>query len=317
MSLGQVVCCSSAMQRVYQLIHKASTCDCTVLILGESGTGKELVARALHESSSRKHSPYVPVDCASLVPTLMESELFGYERGSFTGAFASRPGLFSIVDDGTVLLDEIGELAPHLQGKLLRTLQEREFRPVGSVHVVPFRARVVAATHRDLSTQTTEGTFRADLFYRLNVLQIKVPALRERRSDIGLLANWFVAKSDEDYRSHHDISKEAMGRLISYDWPGNLRELENMMLRAVALSSGPVLESEDFFADGISACPDEPSSREGSMCLDDVYRSSLAEALRRSNGNRVEAARLLGIGKTTVYRWLKSWSDTGRRTVSP
>jgi two-component system response regulator HydG len=243
---GTFVGISPRMQRVYKLIQKVAQHNYPVLILGESGTGKELVARSIHFSGPRKNKPFAPVDCSSLVPTLIESELFGYVKGAFTGAQQSKQGLFESARDGTLFLDEIGELPIDLQSKLLRALQEREIKPVGSNERVGINARVIAATNRDLESAIRAGEFRQDLFFRLNVVQIKLPPLRERKADIPLLVSAFLEKFSDPARPISTLSEDAMLRIMAYDWPGNIRELENAIERAVALGSGPILHVTDL-----------------------------------------------------------------------
>src|SRR3984885_10511094 len=226
---------SVKMQRVYRLIERVSQHAYPVLILGESGTGKELVARSVHFSGVRRNKPFIPVDCSSLVPTLIEAELFGYVKGAFTGALHAKQGLMEIADNGTLFLDEIGDMPIDMQAKLLRALQEKEVRPVGSTERVPLQARIIAATNRDLDAAVRQGTFRQDLFFRLNVVQIKIPPLRERKTDIQPLVNSFLEKFSDPNGKMRTISEDGMARLMSYDWPGNVRELENAIERAIAL----------------------------------------------------------------------------------
>ena len=240
LGFGNIVGRSPQMEKLYRMISKAAFSAHPVLILGESGTGKELVARSIHYSGPHRDKPFIPVDCGSLVPTLIESELFGYVRGAFTGANRSKEGLLAIADGGTVFLDEVGELPLDLQSKLLRALQEKEIRPVGSTHAVKIDVRILAATNRDLEVAVEKGTFRKDLFYRLNVLALRIPPLRERRQDIPLLVEFFLEKlSSPD--APRTINRETMEMLLAYDWPGNVRELENSIERALAMSSGPAL----------------------------------------------------------------------------
>src|SRR5277367_69072 len=243
---GGLIGVSPKMQRVYRLIEKVSQHNYPVLILGESGTGKELVARSIHFSGTRRKDPFVPVDCSSLVPTLIESELFGYVKGAFTGATQAKTGLMQSAGSGTLFLDEIGDLPVDLQAKLLRALQEREVKPVGSNDRISIATRIIAATNRDLDEAVRQGQFRQDLFFRLNVVQIKLPPLRERKSDIPILVNSFLEKFSDPNGSVRTISQDAMTRLIGYDWPGNVRELENAIERAVALGSGPLLHVGDL-----------------------------------------------------------------------
>jgi two-component system response regulator HydG len=234
------------MQRVYKIIQKVSLHEYPVLILGESGTGKELVARSVHFSGARKERPFAPVDCSSLVPTLIESELFGHVKGAFTGEQHGKQGLLEAAQGGTLFLDEIGDMPVDLQSKLLRALQEREVKPVGSTERRRIDVRIIAATNRDLDSAIKAGTFRQDLYFRLNVVQIKLPPLRERKSDIPLLVTSFLEKFSGTQDSTRTISEEAMRQLIAYDWPGNVRELENAIERAVALGTGPILHVADL-----------------------------------------------------------------------
>lgn len=300
---------SPPMEQVYRTIAKVHDRDCPVLILGESGTGKELVARALHSCGIRHDRPFVPVDCSALSATLIEAELFGHIKGAFTGATDSRPGLIESAANGTLFLDEIGDLPLDLQPKLLRVLQEREVRRVGSSDVRPVSARVIAATNRDLEVAIREGKFREDLYFRLNVVQISLPALRERRSDIPLLVNHFIAKFAHLGASIKTVSAEALARLAAYDWPGNVRELENVIERAMVLSSRDALEVVDLpasVAAGLPTQSDEPEP------LDELERKAILRAINEAGGSKIAAARLLGIGKTTLYRKLKEY---GRATA--
>ncbi|MGH6891590.1 MAG: sigma-54-dependent transcriptional regulator, partial [Dongiaceae bacterium] len=243
---GGLLGVTQKMQRIYKMIEKVSQHNYPVLILGESGTGKELVARSIHFSGPRKDKPFVPVDCSALVPTLIESELFGYVKGAFTGAIQSKHGLLEAAETGTLFLDEIGDMTVDLQAKLLRALQEHEIKPVGSTERRPINVRVIAATNRDLETAIRNGTFRQDLYFRLNVVQLKMPPLRERKSDIVLLVNAFLEKYADPTLPPRTISEEAMRRLMAYDWPGNVRELENAIERAVAIGSGPIVHVGDL-----------------------------------------------------------------------
>ncbi len=300
---------SPAMQNVYRLVEKVTQHNFPVLIVGESGTGKELVARSAHYSGWRNGRPFVAVDCSCLVPTLIEAELFGYVKGAFTGATQTKSGLIESAKDGTLFLDEIGEMPAEMQSKLLRTLQERELRPVGATRCVPFSARVIAATNKDLEAAVKKGTFRKDLFFRLNVVQINIPSLRERKADIPILVESFLKQFSGTSGSTRSVSKPAMACLTAYDWPGNVRELENTIERAVALGSGPVLNVADLpvslrtkQADAESEFPSERSIR-----LEAMERSAILEAIREADGDVVAAARRLGIGKTTCYRRLKTY----------
>jgi two-component system response regulator HydG len=295
------------MQRVYRLIEKVAQHNYPVFILGESGTGKELVARSIHFSGPRRNKPFVPVDCSALVPTLIESELFGYVKGAFTGAQHSKQGLLEAAGEGTLFLDEIGDLPVDLQAKLLRALQEREIKPVGSTERVGVRARVIAATNRDLETAIRSGSFRQDLYFRLNVVQIKLPPLRERRSDLPLLVNTFLEKFGDPQRQVRTISEDAMRRLMAYDWPGNVRELENAVERAVALGSGPILHVGDLPSNLQNTESERLPEQDELVPLEELERRAIFRALRETAGDKLAAARLLGIGKTTLYRKLKQY----------
>jgi len=297
---------SAAMQHVYQVILKVSGKRHPVLILGDSGTGKELVARAIHAYSPVREKSFVPVDCGALTPNLIESELFGHVRGAFTGATQARTGLLASAGGGTVFLDEIGELPVELQAKLLRALQEKEIRPLGSNESMPMQARIVAATNRNLEAAVEKGTFREDLYFRLNVVSIVVPPLRDRKSDIPALVQYFIDRHGERSEGITGFSPEALGRMMSYGWPGNVRELENCVQRAMALGSGPVLQLKDLppvLLGNLKAKgePNDPHT------LEDLERRAILNALDTAGGDRQRAAKLLGIGKTTIYRKLKEY----------
>jgi len=304
---GGLIGISPKMQRVYRLIEKVSQHNYPVLILGESGTGKELVARSIHFSGVRKNKPFVPVDCSSLVPTLIESELFGYVKGAFTGAMHTKQGLMEVADTGTLFLDEIGDLPVDLQAKLLRALQEKEVKPVGSTDRIPIAVRVIAASNRDLDAAVRQGGFRQDLYFRLYVVQIKMPPLRERKSDIPILVNSFLEKFGEPSGKTRTISEDAMARLMAYDWPGNVRELENAIERAVALGSGPILHVGDLPSNLQYGTGERLPQNDELLPLEELERRAILRALRESGGDKLAAARLLGIGKTTLYRKLKQY----------
>lgn len=304
---GGLIGVSPKMQRVYKLIEKVSAHNYPVLVLGESGTGKELVARSIHFMGKRRAQPFVPVDCSALVSTLIESELFGYVKGAFTGAQHNKPGLLETAGQGTLFLDEIGDLPIEMQAKLLRALQEREIRPVGSNERVPLHARIIAATNRDLETRVRKGEFRQDLYFRLNVVPIKLPPLRERRSDVPLLVSAFLEKFADPETPMPNFTEEAMRRLIAWDWPGNVRELENAVERSTALASGPNLEFLDLPTNvqyGESTSSSEP---EDVVPLEVLEKRAILRALKETAGDKLAAARKLGIGKTTLYRKLKQY----------
>ena len=306
---GGLIGVSPKMQRVYKLIEKVARHTYPVLILGESGTGKELVARSIHFSGPRSNKPFAPVDCSALVPTLIESELFGYVKGAFTGAQHSKQGLFEAAGEGTLFLDEIGDLSVELQAKLLRALQEHEVKPVGSNERVGIRARMIAATNRDLEAAIRAGSFRQDLYFRLNVVQIKLPPLRDRRTDIPLLVNAFLEKFCDPARPIHTISEDAMRRIMAYDWPGNIRELENAIERAVALGSGPILHVGDLPSSLQYTSVEKLPENDELVPLEALERRAIFRALRETAGDKMAAARLLGIGKTTLYRKLKQYES--------
>ena len=304
---GGLVGVSERMQRVYKLIQKVSQHEYPVLILGESGTGKELVARSVHFSGARSDRPFVPVDCSSLVATLIESELFGYVKGAFTGALQGKQGLLEAANGGTLFLDEIGDMPVDLQAKLLRSIQEHEVKPVGSTERRRIDVRVIAATNRDLDAAVRAGTFRQDLYFRLNVVQIKLPPLRERKSDIPLLVMSFLEKFVDSQRSGRTISEEAMRRLIAYDWPGNVRELENAIERAVALGSGPLVHVADLPSNLQYPASERAPEKDELLPLEELERRAILRTLRETSGDKMAAARILGIGKTTLYRKLKQY----------
>jgi DNA-binding NtrC family response regulator len=298
---------SPKMQRVYKLIEKVSQHNYPVLILGESGTGKELVAQSIHFAGTRSSRPFVPVDCSSFVPTLIESELFGHVKGAFTGANQTKRGLMEAAGNGTLFLDEIGDLPIDLQAKLLRALQEKEIRPVGSTDRISIFVRVIAATNRDLEEAVRQGKFRQDLFFRLNVVQIKLPPLRERKGDIPLLVNSFLEKFSDSAAPVRTISEDAMTRLMAYDWPGNVRELENAIERAVALGTSSLLHVGDLPSNLQYGASEKLPQNDVLLPLDELERRAIIRALRESGGDKLAAARLLGIGKTTLYRKLKQY----------
>src|SRR5690242_6792107 len=304
---GGMIGVSAKMQRVYKMIEKVSQHDYPVLILGESGTGKELVAKSIHYSGPRKDRPFAPVDCSSLVPTLIESELFGYVKGAFTGAIQSKQGLLEAAQGGTLFLDEIGDMPVDLQAKLLRALQEREVKPVGSTERRRINIRIIAATNRDLEAAIRNGSFRQDLFFRLNVVQIKLPPLRERKSDIQLLVTSFLEKFSDAHGAPRTISDDAMRRLIAYDWPGNVRELENAIERALAMGSGPIVHVGDLPSNLHFPSSERAPERDELLPMEELERRAILRTLRETGGDKLAAARMLGIGKTTLYRKLKQY----------
>ncbi len=303
------------MDAIGRLVRKVAATDATVLILGESGTGKELVARALHACGERAGAPFVPVNCGAIPGELLESEMFGHERGAFTGAASPRAGLFQLAHQGTIFLDEVAEMTPSLQVKLLRVLQDHEVRPVGGDRLVHVDVRVVAASNKDLGAEVLAGRFREDLFYRLNVIPLTIPALRERRSDIPLLVRHFLDVHNRRRRTRppFTVSDDAMVHLWEYDWPGNVRELENLVERLVVLADGPVIGVGDLppavraliaprTATRITL---EPAGLDLAAAVEEFEHELIAEALRRTKGNKQAAARLLGVKRTTLLAKLR------------
>jgi two-component system response regulator HydG len=299
---------SGQMHRLYELIGRVSQNTSPVLVLGETGTGKELVARAIHFAGSRRDMPLVPVDCSALTPTLVESELFGHVKGAFTGADHSKRGLFQAADNGTIFLDEIGELPMPMQAKLLRALQEKEIRPVGSTERIPIHARVISATNCDLEAEIRKGAFRQDLYFRLNVVQVSLPALREHKADIPLLVAYFLDKFSDPLHTVRVISEDTLLRLMDYDWPGNVRELQNTIECAVALGSGAILHVCDLPPKLQYATVHTIPRNYEPMRLKEIERRAIFRALEETGDDKLEAARQLGIGKTTLYRKLKGYS---------
>jgi len=357
---GQIIGNSPEMEKLYRILSKVAFSTHQVLILGESGTGKEMVARTIHFNGPNAKKPFVPVDCGSLVPTLIESELFGYVKGAFTGANRSKEGLLAAAEGGTVFLDEIGELPLDLQAKLLRALQEKEVRPVGATQAVPISARVLAATNRNLLEMVEQGRFRKDLYFRLNVVNLRIPPLRDRREDIPVLAQHFLERMQRETGRQHMFSDEALRLMTEFDWPGNVRELENAIERACALSSGPLLhmgdlptqlqefrfqlhqsqmeQRPDMAAEGQRADPVNGGMTGGAgagvngaagggarqnggtdtsltqleggeriVSIAELEKQAILNTIRQLNGDKLMAAKLLQIGKTTLYRKLKEY----------
>jgi DNA-binding NtrC family response regulator len=305
-SLGELIGKSPAMREIFALIKRIAHTRSSVLITGESGTGKEVVARAIHFHGDRSEKPFVPINCTAIPEGLLESELFGHVRGAFTGAHASKRGLFEKADGGTLFLDEIGDLGLGLQGKLLRVLQDREIRPVGGTQSVRVDVRIIAATNRDLEAEIAAGRFREDLFYRLNVIPIHIPPLRERPEDIPALAEAFLRRHDDGRRCF--LSPEAMARLQAHTWRGNARELENVLERALALCDAETLGPDDVPLPG-TAAQAAPSGEDflaaaaaRRMTLHELGERYTEQVLRATGGNKVQAARILGIDRKTLYR---------------
>jgi two-component system, NtrC family, response regulator AtoC len=311
-NLDGIIGASANIQDVLRMISRLKDTRTPVLVSGESGTGKELVARAIHFRGAMAQTPFVAVDCGSLVPTLMESEMFGYEKGAFTGAMKSKAGLFQAANGGTIFLDEIGELPLEMQAKLLRVLQEREVRPVGSNESHSVDVRVIAATNRDLEAAYREGTFRKDLYFRLNVVTVHLPSLRERRSDIPVLVHHFLNRYAPGTNLH--VTPAAMKSLLQYEWPGNVRELENCVARAVTLGDRQVIDVNDLppairteggstpqtaFSDGSSL---------STTALAEMERMTILKVFEQANGDKALAGRMLGISRATLYRKLKRYN---------
>src|SRR5262245_54036695 len=295
---------SEQMQGVYQLISRVAPSDSTVLILGESGTGKELAARAVHNLSPRVGKPFVAINCAGLSDTLLESNLFGHEKGAFTGAVAQKKGKLEIADGGTVFLDEMGELPLPLQAKLLRVLQTREFERVGGTRAIKVDIRLIAATNRNLEAAIKNGSFRADLYYRLNVVSLTMPALRDRRDDITLLAHYFVVKYGQKCKRHvRGLVPATKTLLIGYDWPGNVRELENVIERAVLLGSTEMIQPEDLpeSLHETTLLPDVQQTKFHSAARE-AKRQIVLNALDQAAGNYTHAAKILGIHPNNLHR---------------
>ncbi len=299
---------SGAMQEIFATIERVAPTRATVLLAGESGVGKDIIARAIHFHSPRRDRPFVKINCSALPENLMESELFGYEKGAFTGANATKPGKFEQADTGTVFLDEIGDVPPAIQVKLLRVLQEREFERLGSNKTRHIDVRIVAATNADLRAALEQGTFREDLYYRLNVVPMNIPPLRERKEDIPFLAEHFVRKlAPPNGSAVESITEEAIQRLLGYHWPGNVRELENVIERSLVLCTGKRLEAQDIRLDSAPRAPRQPAAEQyvlpEGMTLDEYEQAIIREALRRAEGNKSQAARMLGLTRNALrYR---------------
>jgi two-component system response regulator HydG len=316
--LEHIVGRSSALRDLLDRVLRVAPTDATVLVTGESGTGKELIARALHVASRRSNKPFVPVNCAAITETLLESELFGHAKGSFTGAVRARRGLFEEASGGTLFIDEIGETAPGFQAKLLRVLQEGEIRRVGESLPIQVDVRVIAATNQDLKAAVQAKRFREDLFYRLNVVPLRIPPLRERREDVPLLAQHFLARYAKRSGTRKTLSPEALEKLVAHDWPGNVRELENMIEQAAALSTGVELQAADVSFD---QSPAAPAAREAGRAVtlaeavEDAERHAIEAALARCGGDLGQVARELAVSSTTLWRKMKRLAIGGREPV--
>jgi DNA-binding NtrC family response regulator len=311
-----IVARSAKMQEVLSTVERVAPTNATVLLGGESGVGKDLIARAIHEKSKRASGPFLKINSTAIPENLLESELFGYEKGAFTGAVASKPGKFELADKGTLFLDEIGDVPPSIQVKLLRVLQEREFERLGGTKTIKVDVRLIAATNRDLREALEQGTFREDLYYRLNVVPIDIAPLRDRKEDIPELVNLFILRCEETGKHVQGITPQAMQMLANYHWPGNVRELQNIVERACALSKGPRLDIEDIHLDTRPAKGNgAPGFLPEGMTLEQWEDEMVQEALRRANGNKSQAARLLGLSRNALrYRLSKiGISDEGEK----
>jgi DNA-binding NtrC family response regulator len=326
--MGQMIGRSPQMEKLYRIVSKVAQSAHPVLILGESGTGKEMVARTIHGFGPNAQEPFLPVDCGSLVPTLVESELFGYVKGAFTGATHSKDGLLVAAGNGTVFLDEIGELTLDLQAKLLRALQEKEVRPVGSTQRLAIKARILTATNRDLATMVDRGEFRKDLYYRLNVVNLRLPALRDRKEDIPLLVAHFLNNIHRAHPGRFSIHDDALRAMTLYDWPGNVRELENAIEYGVTMATDGEIQlgylPKHFHELALAqlhgardACREKNSLPVKKVIpLAVQEREAIFEALTATNGDKLMAAELLGIGKTTLYRKLKEYEAADSHRAS-
>lgn len=307
---GPIIGQSPEMEKLYRIISKAAQSTHPVLVLGESGTGKELVARSIHLAGPTKDKPFLSIDCSSMVPTSIESELFGYVRGAFTGATRSKEGLLSLAEGGTLFMDEVGELPLELQSKIVQGIHDKEIHPLGSTRKVPINVRILASTNRDLEAAVAEGRFRRDLYYRLNILTLRIPPLRERRQDIPLLATHFLERMEQIAGLRRVLSDEATAMLMSYEWPGNVRELETCIERACTISSGPVVHVSDLSSAVQKSRVQTVTPRlstSGIIPIAELEKQAILHTIDQLNGDKLAAARMLGIGKTTLYRKLKEY----------
>ncbi len=307
--VGDLVSRSAAMRRIFDVLPQISASDATVLILGETGTGKELLARAIHNLSQRKNKPFIAVNCGALPDTLLESELFGYMKGAFTGAAKDKPGRFALADGGTVFLDEIGDISPALQVRLLRVLQEKTYEPLGGTSLLHANVRVVAATHRDLSAQIRKGAFREDLFYRLNVVKVELPPLRKRKEDIPLLIEHFVARFNRRQgKAVAGVAQDVMSLLMAHDYPGNVRELENIIERAFVLCGAGRIDRVHLPPEltGQQATAPAPTGDTIAAQTHAAEAQAIRAALESCGFNRLSAARELGLHKSTLFRKIKA-----------
>jgi two-component system response regulator HydG len=320
---GNLVGRSQEMDKLYRILAKVAQSHHPALIAGESGTGKEMVARTIHAQSENASQPFLTVDCGAFAPEMIEHELFGYVKGAFPGALRNAPGVLASAERGTVFLDEIGQLTPELQGKLLRVLQEKEIRPAGATHRIPLHARILAASSVDLAAAVTKGSFRKDLYYRLNVVTLRIPPLRERRSDIPLLATHFLDRMSRESGESYTLSDDALRSLMDYDWPQNVRELEGAIERACTMASGPVIHMGDLPTQlqnhelGLRREASQGQRTQSAIAqpvampritpLAELEKQAILTTIRQLKGDKLLAARLLGIGKTTLYRKLKEY----------
>ena len=313
---SNIVGVSPPMQRVFEVVDQVAPSRATVLITGESGTGKELVANAIHQRSPRANGPFIKLHCAALAESLLESELFGHERGSFTGAMARKDGRFSLADGGTLFLDEIGEISPSIQVKLLRFLQEHEFERVGGTQTLKVDVRVIAATNRNLTEEVAKGRFREDLFYRLNVVGLEMPPLRDRRTDIPSLAKFFLDRyAKENGKAVEGFAPDTLELLVAYDWPGNVRELENAIERAVVLSSGTQLEVKHMPPNVRPKITPAGMPSIPGATLADIERYAILETLKSTGGSTSKAAEVLGISTRTIQYRLHQYNEAPRSDV--
>ncbi len=316
-TLPDIIGRSQAMRDIADRIMKVAKNDVNVMISGESGTGKELIARSIHYHSTRKNAPFIPIDCVALPATLLESELFGFEKGAFTGAAQTKPGLFELADKGTLFLDEITELDSHLQAKLLRVLQERQFRRIGGKEFIHVDVRIISATNRNPETAVQEKWLRQDLYFRLNVVPIFIPPLRERKNDIEPLALHFIEKyTPFSHIDIHSISKDAMEKLKTHPWPGNIRELENTIQRMLSLTDHAVLEASDIPTEFKNQLPagntggfwQRPYKEAKAECIEEFTRTYLNRLLQKQNGNISKVAESSGLSRAMIYRLLQKFN---------
>ncbi|MEJ5301434.1 MAG: sigma 54-interacting transcriptional regulator [Thermodesulforhabdaceae bacterium] len=308
LSIGNIVSRSPLMQKVFEVLPPIAQSQSTVLILGETGTGKSLIARTIHELSPRKDKPFVIVNCGALPETLLESELFGYRAGAFTGATKNKPGRFALADGGTIFLDEIAEMSPAMQAKLLRVLQDRTYEPLGATKPEKVDVRIITATNKDLADLVRNGLFREDLYYRINVVRIELPPLRRRKEDIPLLVDEFIKKFNRiEKKSIKSITSEALSMLMGYDWPGNIRELENVIERACVLCNGDMIDTSQLPPEITTKSQIGRKSTKLKLASRTIEATMIEEALQRHNYNRQAAAKALGIHRSTLFRKIKNF----------